>query len=134
MNRKVKTCLWPSYYPQFSAFQLNLHRSVWWCSVLFDWCFLPNTFAEQDKCLKHTMNLVVSSHLCALVVSFFWLAAIIIKDFCWQKIVMWQAQLFYQNYRHIITLDWRLLLNALLYSVFPNSLHNSWRNDAVGFI
>ena len=28
-------------------------------------------------------------------------------------------------HRHIITLDWRLLFNALLPSVFPNSLHNS---------
>ena len=37
-------------------------------------------------------------------------------------------------HRHIITLDWRLLLNALLHSVFPNSLHNSWRNDVVRFI
>ena len=41
---------------------------------------------------------------------------------------------FCASHRHIITLDWRLLLNAPLPSVFPNSLHNSWRNDAAVFI
>ena len=45
--------------------------------------------------------------------------------------ILWSI---YDYHRHIITLDWRLLLNALLHSVFPNSLHNSWRNDAVRFI
>ena len=36
---------------------------------------------------------------------------------CWPQVRL--------SHRHIITLDWRLLLNALLHSVFPNSLHNS---------
>ena len=31
----------------------------------------------------------------------------------------------YTHRHNIITLDWRLLLNDLLHSVFPNSLHNS---------
>ena len=61
--------------------------------------------------------------LCDFIASF--------SESLFRKISSNEMHFFFSRiHRHIITLDWRLLLNALLHSVFPNSLHNSWRNDS----
>ena len=107
-------------------------------------------YSAQGHCYWWNIIILLSHYKATLLILFYnfiikYIILIIIRCIISYKTIIFgsnskkssffiYAYIYIYIYRHIITLDWRLLLDAPLPSVFPNSLHNSWRNDAVVFI